>query len=741
MKKLIAILLVLLVICGYAFAEGTISELRELTVEQQAFDAYLDIAFVYDEGVKYLEELGVLWSKVTDTDSVDDIHQLWFNTYLTGNISGTGFSRFSNLNELATVKYGYKGAEELSSYLNGLRDKTDAIWICLSLLVESGYIEDPNDLESYLDDAMEGIRSVMALDREYPFLKDLQNYYKDANYLYEYAADFNDSYVSFNEKLDEFQKNRSSWEIDFEFIYDKNADEFDYVYEVRLEEAAHERELVFARASALENNGDLEGALDLYWSIHSTEDVERCRNKLLEADSAEMEKLQEAASAKLEKDYWQAVELQENGEYAQALTLFEDLGDYKDSKERKRLCEDGITPCESVSCLYNNRCVVIRNGKYGYIDENGHPVIPCEYENAFSFTDKLAAVCKDGKWGYIDADGNLKIDYKYGFASTFEDGLACVNMNGNYGYIDLEENIVIPFEYMDARGFADGLAAVSKGTGYGYINASGEVVIDYNFLKPGTFQNGYAYALFKGEAEFNWIDHLGNVVFSEGYDNIRTIRDGIAAVQKDNKWGYVNAEDEVVIPFEYTDALGYNDGLAPVRIDNSWYVIDANNNIVLESKYRILSAVEDGLIIVTELGSSKYGVIDLDGNLIIPCAYDQLSYNDGYYVVHEGGKVSVIAIDELLPGYREEVQAKAAARVAEQEAAAERAKLLEEYTDKETVKSIQTALNEAGYPCGTSDGAAGKKTIAALTQYQTDKGLTVTGTITHETLLSMGLAS
>lgn len=63
-----------------------------------------------------------------------------------------------------------------------------------------------------------------------------------------------------------------------------------------------------------------------------------------------------------------------------------------------------------------------------------------------------------------------------------------------------------------------------------------------------------------------------------------------------------------------------------------------------------------------------------------------------------------------------------------------------EYSDKDTVKKVQQALNDAGYDCGTPDGAAGKKTKAAITSYQTDKGLTVTGVIDDELLVSLGLA-
>lgn len=59
------------------------------------------------------------------------------------------------------------------------------------------------------------------------------------------------------------------------------------------------------------------------------------------------------------------------------------------------------------------------------------------------------------------------------------------------------------------------------------------------------------------------------------------------------------------------------------------------------------------------------------------------------------------------------------------------------YTDTETVMKVQEALNEAGYDCGTPDGIAGSGTKGQIEKYQTDKGLTVTGTITDEVLTSL----
>lgn len=58
-------------------------------------------------------------------------------------------------------------------------------------------------------------------------------------------------------------------------------------------------------------------------------------------------------------------------------------------------------------------------------------------------------------------------------------------------------------------------------------------------------------------------------------------------------------------------------------------------------------------------------------------------------------------------------------------------------SDPEVIKNVQSALNENGYDCGTPDGIAGSMTAQAVTAFQTDKGLEVTGTITQEVVTAV----
>ena len=60
-------------------------------------------------------------------------------------------------------------------------------------------------------------------------------------------------------------------------------------------------------------------------------------------------------------------------------------------------------------------------------------LLPCQYEDACNFYKGTAAVKKDGKWGYIDQEGRELTDFVYEEARTVIDGKAWVKMDGKWG--------------------------------------------------------------------------------------------------------------------------------------------------------------------------------------------------------------------------------------------------------------------------------------------------------------------
>lgn len=65
--------------------------------------------------------------------------------------------------------------------------------------------------------------------------------------------------------------------------------------------------------------------------------------------------------------------------------------------------------------------------------------------------------------------------------------------------------------------------------------------------------------------------------------------------------------------------------------------------------------------------------------------------------------------------------------------------LADEYTDKSVVKSVQQALTDLGYSCGTPDGISGKNTKKAITEFRKAQGLPESDLIDDALLSALGL--
>ena len=78
------------------------------------------------------------------------------------------------------------------------------------------------------------------------------------------------------------------------------------------------------------------------------------------------------------------------------------------------------------------------DGNWGFADEAGENVIPCQYVDAYSFSNQTAAVQYAGKWGYINQYGNMVINAEYSEALPFLNGKAfAYDDQGNIEVLEL----------------------------------------------------------------------------------------------------------------------------------------------------------------------------------------------------------------------------------------------------------------------------------------------------------------
>jgi serine/threonine protein kinase len=186
---------------------------------------------------------------------------------------------------------------------------------------------------------------------------------------------------------------------------------------------------------------------------------------------------------------------------------------------------------------------VLKDDKYGLIDQSGKQLTPLKYDATGMFKEGKATIKMDGKYGYIDLKGKEVTDLIYDFADDYEQGIALVNFFGEYWFIDEMGQDMFKLDYEMIGGFKEGLA---------------------NFRKEGVW---------------GFLDRRGNEVIPAEYGLAYPFHEGLALVQRNGYFGYINRNGQIVIPFQYTEATSFSRNRARVSKNNEHFWIDKTGKI------------------------------------------------------------------------------------------------------------------------------------------------------------------
>ena len=70
-----------------------------------------------------------------------------------------------------------------------------------------------------------------------------------------------------------------------------------------------------------------------------------------------------------------------------------------------------------------------------------------QYNVVVNFFEGLAVVLLNGQWGFVNQQGQVVIPLKYSYAWSFRNGLAVVELNGQYGVVDKTGKELLPCVY------------------------------------------------------------------------------------------------------------------------------------------------------------------------------------------------------------------------------------------------------------------------------------------------------
>ena len=141
--------------------------------------------------------------------------------------------------------------------------------------------------------------------------------------------------------------------------------------------------------------------------------------------------------------------------------------------------------------------------------------------------------------------------------------------------------------------------------------------------------------------KWGFVDKAGEEVISLKYDHVDSFREGLAIVKLNGKYGYIDKTGKDVTPLKYDYVDSFREGLAKVNLNGKCSFIDKTGKEVIPLKYDIASDFNEGLAWVELNG--KWGFIDKTGKEVIPFKYDYASsFSEGLAKVFLNGKFGFI---------------------------------------------------------------------------------------------------
>jgi WG containing repeat len=186
----------------------------------------------------------------------------------------------------------------------------------------------------------------------------------------------------------------------------------------------------------------------------------------------------------------------------------------------------------------------------------------------------------------------------------------------------------------------------------GYINEKGEVVIEPKFNSVdwlGKIDAPEGFAIWVGDRA-GYANREGKVIIQPIYDSAFEFKEGLGRVSSNNKYGFVDAEGNVVVPLQFPMAEDFTDGRALVQVQvgasQKTGFIDATGKMVIDAVYDWAIPFSEGITVVQLNGKS--GLIDTNGKTIVEPKFDSIEsksktlFREGFAQVQMNGKYGFI---------------------------------------------------------------------------------------------------
>lgn len=294
--------------------------------------------------------------------------------------------------------------------------------------------------------------------------------------------------------------------------------------------------------------------------------------------------------------------------------------------------------------------VLYSNEKWGVINQLGETVIAPSYREMLVIPDKTKEVflCtydineETGEYktkainskneeiltGYDKIEAIDNIDKNENV--WYEDNVLRVQKDGKYGLIDLNGKELLPTEYDEIIGLngIENSILIKKDDKYGLVNDTGSVIIEPNYKEIKNLGETYreGYITIDENDKYGVIGATKMKLLDNKYDNIEQVYlSDYYLVTENGERKVINSSGETILNSGF-DQISSKTEDGFIYVSQGLYgEINTTGEVQIEPTYQDLKQVKKGVYIAKN--NDRYGIIDNEGNTMIPFDYTLITYN------------------------------------------------------------------------------------------------------------------
>ena len=257
---------------------------------------------------------------------------------------------------------------------------------------------------------------------------------------------------------------------------------------------------------------------------------------------------------------------------------------------------------EEIEKVYGNDLYVVsQNGKQKIVNKDGQDVLTEGFDqitNILKTKDSGGIYTSNGKYGIMTLTGEIKIEAQYDNLVEAKANVFIATKDNKRGIIDIDNQEKLPFDYNTITYNEIGDIYVAEDENYNsqVMNNQFEVKQTGILIEINT-DSGYF--VLRQNDEYKYY----NFKFEEKNKKDILTNHTLYVDKKDNQYGYVDKDGNVVIEYMYDDATEQNEyGFAAVKKDGKWGAINNKGEVVQEPTYNL-----DDYLIIDFIGKWHLG--------------------------------------------------------------------------------------------------------------------------------------